>query len=288
MKRSITAALAFSAAVFFSSAVAATRQVNYAQLLVNDLLRQSSDLVTAAVHATAPGEVESKIIASNGHDIGHASGPAATGLKAEGSTVRPAPEQNRCDVLLPLLDENEHPVGALQLGFKLAAGARPAAFAEKATALRNRLQLVIPKSAVLFDPYTLGWSATDPLGQRLTMQALARHPEINVIAMHVTPPGGNKNIVTAINRPNFLGRDSDEIDTDTERTGRIVMQVIPKTHRMEVHLPMRAADGRIVGTICTVFLWFDESQTTDFYARSLALRDELRPEIPNRAALFQP
>ena len=66
------------------------------------------------------------------------------------------------------------------------------------------------------------------------------------------------------------------------------MQVISKTHRMEVHLPLLAADGAIVGTICTVCLWFDERQTADFYARSLAMRDELRAEIPSHAALFKP
>ena len=283
-----TAALLISAAFFFTPAGAEIVRVNYAQLLVNDLLRQNPDLAAAAVHTVAPGETESKIIASNHDDIGQKSDGELIALKSDAPTVRPASDQHRCTVLLPLLDENEHRVGTLQLGFKFSDGARLASFAEKAAALRNRLQLVLPTHAVLFDPYTLGWFATDTLAQRLTMQALARHPDMNVIAMHVTPPGEKINKVIAINRPNFLGRDSDEVDTDTEKTGRIVMQVIPKTHRMEVHMPMLAADGNIVGTICTVGLWFDENQTADFYARSLAMRNELRAQILSRAALFKP
>jgi hypothetical protein len=66
------------------------------------------------------------------------------------------------------------------------------------------------------------------------------------------------------------------------------MQAIPKTHRMEVHMPMIAADGTRVGTICTVYLWQDESQVADYFVRSLAMRDELRPLIPSYDALFMP
>jgi hypothetical protein len=43
-----------------------------------------------------------------------------------------------------------------------------------------------------------------------------------------------------------------------------------------------------VGTICTVYLWQDESQIADFHIRSQALRDELMPQIPDYAALFKP
>jgi len=106
--------------------------------------------------------------------------------------------------------------------------------------------------------------------------------------MHVTPPGGATNKVIAINEPKFIGRDSDAVDTDTEKTGKIVMQVIPATHRMEVHMPMLAADGSRVGTICTVYLWEDERQAADYFVRSLAMRDELRPLIPSYESLIRP
>jgi len=51
---------------------------------------------------------------------------------------------------------------------------------------------------------------------------------------------------------------------------------------------MLAADGSRVGTICTVYLWEDERQAADYFVRSLAMRDELRPLIPSYESLFKP
>jgi iron complex outermembrane receptor protein len=196
--------------------------------------------------------------------------------------------KGRYEVLLPLRSVTDDTIGALGVVFRYSTGQSEAAFLEDATEMRNRLREVIPSVAALLEPFTMGTGQGDTLAQRLTMQALARHPDLLVIAMHVTPPGGATNKVIAINEPKFIGRDSDAVDTDTEKTGKIVMQVIPATHRMEVHMPMLAADGSRVGTICTVYLWEDERQAADYFVRSLAMRDELRPLIPSYESLFKP
>jgi hypothetical protein len=263
--------------------------ITYAQLLADDVLRTHPELLEVSICAPAAGGAGDTVVAGPAGTVGQPAGPDEADARVSGRTlVHLAPELRRCTVVLPILATMGETIGALRLAFKAGAGGREGAFAEAAATIRNRLQLVLPGATTLFDPYTRGWSPADPLAQRLVMTALARHTDIAVVALHLTPPGEKINRVIGINRPDFIGRASDEIDTDTEKTGRIVMQVIPKTHRMEVHMPLLEADGRIVGTVCTVWLWFDEAETADRYARSLALRDELRPDIPDRAALFIP
>jgi hypothetical protein len=57
-----------------------------------------------------------------------------------------------------------------------------------------------------------------------------------VVAFHATVPGEAINSVVAINKVQwnkFQWRPSDDIDTDTVTSQKTIVQVIPKTHRME-------------------------------------------------------
>ncbi len=280
---------AAAAALGAPPAPAQVAHVNYAQMLVNDLMRRHSELLVVAMHVTAPGAADNTIIATNLDRVGKKSDDDDLAvIRTNKPILAPMADRGRFEVLLPLRDVSDTTIGALGVVFTYSAGQPGERFLDDAVAMRDQLRLVIPKLETLFEPFTIGASPDDTLAQKLTAQALARHPDILVVAMHVTPPGGTTNKVVGINEPKFIGRDSDDVDTDTEKTGKVVMQVIPRTHRMEVHMPMLAADGSRVGTICTVYLWQDESQAADFLVRSLAMRDELRPQIPSYAALFRP
>jgi iron complex outermembrane receptor protein len=287
---SIRAAICAAAVGLGATALPAqVTHTNYAQMLVNDLMRRHPELLVVAMHVTAPGAADNTIIATNLDRIGKKSDDDDLAvIRTNKPILAPMLDRGRYEVLLPLRDASDQTIGALGIVSTFSAGQPEERFLDDAVAMRDELRLVIPKLETLFEPFTIGASPDDTLAQKLTAQALARHPDMLVVAMHVTPPGGTTNKVVGINEPKFIGRDSDEVDTDTEKTGKIVMQVIPKTHRMEVHMPMLAADGSRVGTICTVYLWFDESQAADYFVRSLAMRDELRPQIPSYAALFKP
>ena len=144
---------------------------------------------------------------------------------------------------------------------------------------------MIPSSDRLFDPFIVACSSSDVLAQRLTIETLAKHRDVLVLAFHVTAPGDTVNRVVGINQPKFLGRPSDDVDHEVARTGKTIVQVIPSTHRMETHMPMRAADGYVVGTLVTVYLWQNETETPELMSRSMKIRDELQPRIPSLAAL---
>lgn len=136
-------------------------------------------------------------------------------------------------------------------------------------------------------------AVADPtnFAQYLVDITLKAHPDLLVIAFHVVPPGDTVNRVVAIDRvqiPKFLWRPSDDIDTDTAKTSRTVVQVIPATHRMEVHMPMHNKDGKTIGTLVTVYNFKDEEEAPELMRRSQAIRDELAPQIVDVVQLLAP
>lgn len=76
------------------------------------------------------------------------------------------------------------------------------------------------------------------LAQSLTERCLPHHLDTLVVGFHAQIPGKAINRVVSINRAqltHFLLRPSSGIDTNTVKTQKIVIQVIPAAHRMEVH-----------------------------------------------------
>ena len=125
--------------------------------------------------------------------------------------------------------------------------------------------------------------------QVLTDQLLAKHPEVLVVAFHAQIPGEPINRVIAINRVQwgkFQWRPSDEIDTDTAKTQRTVVQVIPATHRMEVHMPLHTRTGETVATFVCVWNFRNEEEAPDLMRKSQAIRDEIAPQITSVAQLL--
>jgi hypothetical protein len=125
--------------------------------------------------------------------------------------------------------------------------------------------------------------------QDLTEQVLRRHPDVLVVAIHAQIPGEEINRVVAINQEQwakFLWRPSDEIDTDTAKTQRTVVQVIPATHRMEVHMPLHTAAGQTVATLVCVWNFKDEEEAPELMKRSQQIRDEVAPSVPSLSRLL--
>lgn len=118
--------------------------------------------------------------------------------------------------------------------------------------------------------------------QTLTEQELKRHPDVLVVAFHAQIPGEAINRVIAINQAQwgkFQWRPSDDIDTDTAKTQRTVVQVIPATHRMEVHMPLHTKTGETIATFVCVWNFKDEEEAPELLRRSQAIRDEIAPQI---------
>jgi hypothetical protein len=125
--------------------------------------------------------------------------------------------------------------------------------------------------------------------QRLTEQELMLHPDVLVVALHAQVPGEAINRVVAINEAQwgkFMWRPSDDIDTDTAKTQRTVVQVIPATHRMEVHMPLHTKTGETIATLVCVWTFKDEEEAPELMRKSQAIRDEIAPKVGNIAQLL--
>jgi hypothetical protein len=125
--------------------------------------------------------------------------------------------------------------------------------------------------------------------QALTERSLSRYPDVLVVAFHAQIPGEAINRVVAINPAQwakFLWRPSDDIDTDTAKTQRTVVQVIPATHRMEVHMPLHSSGGETIATIVCVWSFKDEEESPELMRKSQQIRDELAPGIESLAQLL--
>lgn len=258
----------------------------YAQMLVDETMLRNPDLAALSIAAQVPATADYTVVASS-HTamIGSQVGSDEKKVLADGqSVVMTGVAHHGCQVVIPLRDVSGATIGALRTAFK--SGESTPACVSRAEALRDDLRQVIPSALNLFDPFIVGSSSDDILGQRLVMETLAKHPDVLVLALHITPPGEATNRVVAINERKFIGRPSDDVDHDVARTGKMIMQVIPSTHRMETHMPLRAGDGSLVGTVVTVYLWRNETEVPELLIRSMKIRDELAPQIPSLEALL--
>jgi len=271
---------AVAAALFLMVTSGALSQVStkpYAQLLVDEMLLRNANLSMLSITVQNPASGR-EMLASN------------TARTLSSNTFKtPYPDRaitgvRRCQSVVPLHDAANIVVGTLraEITSKKAflSGCQSAV-----EDLRDQLSRVIPSSQDLFEPYLVSTSSDDLLAQRLTIETLAKYPDVLILAFHVTAPGESVNRVVGINRPKFLGRISDEVDQEVAKTGKTVVQVIPATHRMEIHMPLRAIDGSLAGTLVTVYLWQKEAETPTLMSRAMHIRDELQSRIPSSAAL---
>jgi len=263
--------------------------ISYAQLLAETTAFENVGIRSVAIYTKRDDHSPLALVGQTATLSELPSSPAVKAAFEIGKASEAGSSASGFITTLPLLDATAKTVGVLAIGYAAGPSSEYDSPLAQSTVIRDYLRLIIPKRETLFDPYLKGFDSTDTLAQRINQTLLARHPDVNVIAIHLTAPGDTKNKVWGINRPNFIGRDSDEIDTDTEKTGRIVMQVIPATHRMEVHMPLLSPDGQVIGTICTVYLWKSLSDAADFYGRSLSIMQEVRQLTPtHREDLFRP
>jgi len=259
----------------------------YAQMLVNETLLRNTNVSTLSMVVPSPTTKENRVVASsNAAAIGSEAGQVDLEVLGGNRPVTtPDIANHRCQAVVPLHDASSATIGVLRISVKSETDTKGECL-RQAEARRDDLARVIPSVQVLFDPFIVASSPEDNLAQRLTIETLAKYPDVLVLAFHVTAPGETTNRVVGINQPKFLGRASDEVDQDIAKTGKMIVQVIPSTHRMEIHMPLRAADGSLVGTLVTVYLWRLETEAPELIARSMKIRDELQPRIPNLMALL--
>lgn len=123
--------------------------------------------------------------------------------------------------------------------------------------------------------------------QQLVDQTVARHPEVVVLAMHVTPPKEKDNVIIASNIGR-IGKLADEDDMRVVNTGKSNLEVNPNGDRFEVELVLQNKAGKTIGALGVVFPYKPGDDKAAFDKKAQQIRNELRAQIPVLDKLFEP
>jgi len=263
----------------------------YAGQLLAGVQRASPEVLAAAIIATPPKGDAAVVVAST--DPGAPVGAKAdtTDLAASRSaTTASAPNAtgDRLEVRLPLRDVSGDTVGALHLSYAYHAGADPAALERAAEAIRDHLHRRISHAGNLFDPFPYEADAPSATyAQQLVDEFLERHLEIEILAIHATPPGSDYNVIAGSNIGR-LGKKADNDDMRCVFTGKPNLEINSTGKRFESELQLHDRRGRVIGSVGIVVAYRAGDDKEALHARAEKLRAELEKRIPDAASLFRP
>jgi hypothetical protein len=122
--------------------------------------------------------------------------------------------------------------------------------------------------------------------QKLVDATLAKHKEVVIMAMHVTPPGKNENVIIASNIGR-IGKKADEDDLRVIETGKPNLEVNKKRDHFEVELVLQDQSGKTIGAVGIVFS-YEKGKEAEYQKKAEQIRDEMKEKTPTRAKLFEP
>ena len=121
--------------------------------------------------------------------------------------------------------------------------------------------------------------------QQLVDEALAKHRQVIILAMHVTPPNKSENEIIASNIGR-IGKKADEDDLRVIRTGKPNLEINKKGDHYEVELTLQDKSGKTIGALGVVFNYQKGSEAR-YLKDARTVRDELREKISNLEKLFE-
>jgi hypothetical protein len=121
--------------------------------------------------------------------------------------------------------------------------------------------------------------------QTLLDETLAKHKEVVIMAMHVTPPGKTENVIIASNIGR-IGKKADEDDTRVIETGKPNLEVNKKGDHYEVELVLQDQSGKTIGAVGIVFM-YEKGKEPEFQKKAEQIRDEMKQKTPTIAKLFE-
>src|SRR4029077_21259142 len=130
-----------------------------------------------------------------------------------------------------------------------------------------------------------GQEAKKIYAQTLLDETLARHKEVVIMAMHVTPPGKTENVIIASNIGR-IGKKADEDDMRVINTGKPNLEVNTKGDHFEVELVMQDQSGKTIGAVGIVFM-NEKGKEAELQKKAEQIRDEMKAKTPTIDKLFE-
>jgi hypothetical protein len=125
-----------------------------------------------------------------------------------------------------------------------------------------------------------------PFAQKLVDEALAKHPEVILIAIHAQPPN-HKNLIVASNFGR-IGKIGDEDDLRCIRTGKSNLELSSTGTHFEDELVLLDASGKTIGALGVVFNYKAGDDKAALAKIAEQVRDEMKTQLPNKSTLFGP
>ena len=127
----------------------------------------------------------------------------------------------------------------------------------------------------------------DIFAQKLVDEALAKHPQVMIIAMHVTPPGKTENVIIASNIGRY-GKKADEDDMRVIDTGKSNLELNKAGNHFEVEFAMKDQSDATIGAAGVVFNYKPGDDKARMEKVANQIRDEWKVQTPNKESLFAP
>jgi TonB-dependent siderophore receptor len=265
----------------------------YAQELVDRTVARHRELVGLDLHATPPNGGESVIIASrNAARIGKKSDQDDLEVIKTGTPfveINKTGDQN-VEVHLPMLDVSQAIVGEIEMTFPYPPGSgfdRDALIAAGGK-IRDEMARRLLDLASLFDPLQFDTGIpVNTYAQSLVDDLLAKHPQVEIIAIHAKPPTGNPDYPIVASNIGRIGKPADAADLEVIRTGEPRITVDAKGARVEAKLALQDVAGATIGAVAVVFpvkLGYDEKTLA---RQAEMIRDELRARISSSEQLVE-
>ena len=260
----------------------------YAHALLEQVSKANPDVLGATISAPAPKSGTVVVVASTEqHPNGAPADPADIAAIHSDTTTKVDASGTRVDVRLPLHDVSGDTTGALHLTYAYHTGVDLAAVSQSATRVRDRLQRRISHAGNLFDPYPYEPDApADTYAQQLVDEVIEAHPEIEILAIHATPPESDYNIIAGSN----IGRLGKKADNDDMRcifTGKPNLEVNSTGKRFESEMQLHDRSGRLVGAVGVVVAYKKGDDQQVLFNHATQIRAELEKRIPDSASLFR-
>jgi hypothetical protein len=261
---------------------------SYGQELVDQVVARNPGLLVVVFHVSAPNVPNYPIIASNIGRIGKvADDDDMRVITTEKSNLEIAHGGNRFEVELVLRDVVGTNLGALGLVFPYRSGDDKKALEKKAIGIRDWLARRTLNAASLVEhhPYE-PLATTKTHAQKLVDDTLSRHPEVIVLAMHVTPPKAMDNIIVASNFGR-IGKKGDDDDMKVINSGEPIVGVYGEGKRYGVELPLRDGANKTIGALSVGFRYKNGDDEKALLSQAEKVRDELQKRIPSVDGLVE-
>ena len=153
-------------------------------------------------------------------------------------------------------------------------------------ALKNWKSVLLLSLCAVLPLMASGQEAKKIFAQQLLDATLAKHKEVVIMAMHVTPPGKADNVIIASNIGR-IGKKADEDDLRVIHTGKPNLEVNKTGDHFEVELVLEDQSGKTIGAVGIVFM-NEKGKGAEFQKKAEQIRDEMKQQTPTIEKLFEP